>query len=610
APDYETIMKMGLDGIISRINRLAKGLDVTDPQTPGKRAFYAAALTSIESLQNFILRYADLAESKQNEDYPEEWKLELVRIAEACRWISSEPPRDFREAIQLSWFVFLAVALEASSHHHCFGPGHIDRYLLPFYLKEEKTDLADALLEQLFLKCNEFTGPMMSAVIVGISGRNPDGSDATNELSHKCLEISDRARMYFPGLDIHWHRDIDEDFMKKACRLLRNGMGQPSFFNIDLIIKGLERYGIPYEHAVDHLPSTCTETSIQGRTNPWVAWTYENIPMCLLLAMFGGRHPISGEMIGAETSVPESYDGLREVFLEQIEFTAHASIEKGNRDQMLESLYRPFPLLSCFIQDCLERGIDISHGGAMYNLLQPEAVGVSNAVDGLAAIKTLLEANRYSLEDFRRAIVEDFEGHEEIRRAILEDCPKHGNNIPWVNDLFAEVSGKWCSSIEGHTNFYGGPVIPGFLGWTVWIGFGNQTPATPDGRKAGMPLANCIGPCTGVALKGTPSMLMSTCGLDHSRGLGGIVFNVRFSPGSIAHEPGIERLKALIETAMELGIFQMQINMIGSDLLREAQKNPESHADLLVRIGGYLVPFTQLPKDAQRDVIARTEMEI
>jgi formate C-acetyltransferase len=152
--------------------------------------------------------------------------------------------------------------------------------------------------------------------------------------------------------------------------------------------------------------------------------------------------------------------------------------------------------------------------------------------------------------------------------------------------------------------------MPGFLGWTVWIGFGKETPATPDGRKAGAPLANCIGPCTGVNLKGVPSMLLSTCGLDQARGLGGIVFNLRLSPNSIESEPGIERLKALIETAMDIGIFQVQINLAGTELLREAQREPESHADLLVRIGGYLVPFTKLPMEAQEDVITRTEMEI
>jgi len=610
APDFPTILRLGLDGIRERISEFEEAVDPTDPTAPEKLQLYNASRRSLESFQGFIRRYSELARELERDAQDPDWRAQLRVIAGVCDHISSQPPRTFREAIQLVWFTFLAVAVEAGTSHHCFGPGHIDRYLFPFYEAERDKEEADALLEQLFIKCNEFDRRSMSAVIIGIAGRNPDGSDATNELSYKCLEICDRTRVYFPGADVFWHKDIDPEFMRRACRLLRNGMGQPSFFNTDLVIKGLVRYGIPYEHAVEHLPSTCTETSIQGRTNPWVAWPYVNIPMSLLYAMFGGRHPTKGTQDRPDTGIPQTFAELKEAFLRQLDYAAHEAIAAGIRDQLVESWYRPFPLLSCFVQGCMESGRDISHGGALYNFLQPEAVGISNVVDGLAAIKVLVEEQgRYSLEDFRQAILVDFEGYEDLRRDVL-DCPKHGNDVEWINRLFAEVSGRWCSAIEGHRNFYGGPVFPGFLGWTIWIGFGRETPATPDGRRAGTPLANTVGACTGVRLKGALSMLLSTIGLDQSRGLGGIVFNLRLSPNALQTEAGIERLKSLIETAFGLGIYMVQINVTSSEVLRDAQKHPEDYADLLVRIGGYLVPFTLLSPDAQEDVIARTEMEI
>ncbi len=610
APDYPTILREGLDSIASRIADKESALDPGHPDTPSRKAFYRAAAVSIKAFQGLILRYSELARSLQEQAHDSEWRRQLSRTASICEWISSQPPRSFREAIQLVWFTFLAVAVEEGTAHGCFGPGHIDRHLAEFYRREEDKEEAAALLEQLFIKCNEFHGPGMSAVIVGIGGRNPDGTDATNELSYKILEVSDRARTYFPGVDILWHKDMDQEFVREAIKLLRNGMGQPSFFNTDLIIRGLGRYGVPLEHAVDHLPSTCTETSIQGRCNPWVAWPYVNIPMSLLYAMFGGRHPTSGSQDRPDTGVPQNYAELKEAFLKQLEFAAHQAILTGNRDQMLESWYRPFPLLSCFIQDGIERGRDISQGGALYNFLQPEAVGISNVVDGLAAVKVLEEDKRYTVEDFRKAIVADFQGWDELRLAIRNECPKHGNNIPWVNDLFSEVAGAWCTGIEGHRNYLGGPIFPGFLGWTIWIGFGHETPATPDGRKAGAPLANTVGACTGVQVRGAVSMLLSTLGLDQSRGLGGIVFNLRFGASMIRNESGVERLKSLIETAFDKGIYMVQINLASSEVLRDAQKNPESYSDLLVRIGGYLVPFTLLCRDAQEDVIARTETEI
>jgi formate C-acetyltransferase len=616
APDYETILGTGLEGIRNRIQECAAALEPEDLDAPGKRAFYEAARISLEALQGFIRRYAALAGTMAAETDDEGWRRELLEMAQVCDHLATQPVRTFREAIQLVWFVFLSVCVEAGTSHHCFGPGRIDQYLYPYYRREQETGVlderqVDALIDQLFIKCNEFDGPGMSALIVMIGGRRTDGSDAVNPLSYRVLDAADRVRMYFPGVDIAWHRDIDPAFMRRAVRLLRNGKGQPAFFNSDVIVKGLLRHGVPFEHAVDHLPSTCTETSIMGRSNPWVAWPYVNIPMCLLYALFDGRHPVSDTRDRPATGMPHTYQALKAAFFRQLEYAVHQAVATGLRDQRLASRYRPFPLLSCFIQDCVGQGKDISHGGALYNFLQPEAVGVSNVVDGLVAIRTLVEdQRRYSLDAFRSAIRADFEGHDDLLRAIREDCPKYGNDTDWINRLFADVAGAWCAALEGYQNRFGGPVLPGFLGWTVWIGFGRETPATPDGRKASAPLANSIAPCTGVALKGTPAMMLSTADFDHSRGLGGITFNVRFAANALATEAGIDRLKGLIEAGMDLGLFQIQVNLASAEMLRDAQRRPQEYADLFVRIGGYLVPFTLLPADAQEEVIARTELEI
>jgi pyruvate-formate lyase len=615
APDYETILKLGLGGITRRIEELAAALEPTDPATPEKRAFYDAAWLSMEALQGFIRRYAGLARRMAAETDDQEWGQELLEIGELCDQIATQPPVTLREALQLVWFVFLSVSLEAGTSHHCFGPGRMDQYLYPYYRREKELGLLDEhrreeLIDQFFIKCNEFDGPSMSALIMVLGGRKPDGSDATNELSYQLLEASDRVRMYFPGIDISWHEEIDPEFVRRAVRLLRNGKGQPAFFNSDVIVNGLMRYGVPFEHAVDHLPSTCTETSIMGRTNPWVAWPYVNIPMCLLYGLFNGRHPVHDTQDRPRTGLPQTFAELKEAFSRQLRYAANQAIAAGLRDQFLESWYRPFPLLSCFIQGCLGRGKDISHGGALYNFLQPEAVGVSNVVDGLAAIRTLVEEQqRYQLDDFRAALRADWEGHEALLRAIQRECPKYGNDTGWINHLFAEVAGGWCSAVEGHKNRFRGPVFPGFLGWTVWIGFGRETPATPDGRWAGTPLANSLAPCTGVELKGTPAMLLSAAELDHSRGLGGMTFNVRFAANALATDEGIDRLRGLLEAGLDLGIYQLQVNVVSADVLREAQRHPEEYADLFVRIGGYLVPFVLLPADAQNEVIARTELE-
>ncbi|MBM4031601.1 MAG: hypothetical protein FJ291_07430 [Planctomycetes bacterium] len=672
APGYPTLLRDGIGGTLRRIEELRSRLDPLDPATPAKQAFYDSARVSLEAFQHLIRRYAALAREMagaaaivalsresatdprltgagtapsdgdvreggivalsresatvqpahtRDRDVPptvseEWWAAELRTIAAICDHIAAEPARSFREAIQLMWFLYLAVCLEASESHHCFGPGRPDQYLYPYYVRDREAGTLDdatleALLGQLFIKCNEFEGRGMSAVILVLGGRKPDGSDATNELSYEFLEACGRVRMYFPGCDISWHRGLDAEFMRCGVALLRNGNGQPSFFNDEAIVRGLVRKGIPFEHAVDHLPSTCTETSIAGRTNPWVAHPYVNIALSLLHALFDGQAPGTNEPNRPRTGLPQTFAELKDAFFRQLEYDARQAVARVLRDQWQASMYRLFPLLSCFIQDCLGRGRDIAQGGCLYTFLQPEAVGTSNVVDGLAAVKVLVEdERRFALDDFRAAIRANFEGHDELRRAILRDCPKHGNDVPWVNQLFADVAGAWCSYLEGHTSLFGGPVLPGFLGWTVWIQFGEQTAATPDGRLAGEPLAHSVVHRSGVKVKGFPSVVLSASGLDQSRGLGGITFNVRFGANSLAAEGGVERLKAMIEAAFDLGTYQVQVDLASSEVLRDAQAHPEAHTDLFVRIGGYLVPFTLLPPKAQADILARTELEL
>jgi len=637
-PDYPTILKKGLAELIHDIRQYRSLLDPIDSSTPSKETFYESCEIALSGLQELIKRYAREAERLIPEAKDPLAQKELALCASACDWITEHPPRDFREAMQLTWFVFLAVALEAGESHHCYGPGRMDQYLFPFYARDRGSgtlpdEILERLLDQFFIKCNEFHGDVMSAVILVVGGRTPQGTDATNELSYKILEASDRVRMYFPGVDVSWHQDMDPSFTRAAVQMLRNQGGQPAFFNSDLIIKGLMNKGVPFEHAVDHVPSTCTETSIMGRCNPHVAWPYINVAMCLEYALFGGRHPFQSDTMGFFRDVgvddsrfneslrqepsrhigiePETFEALRDKFHDLMNLAAKGAMAHCQAQLQLQMENRPFPLLSCFVRNCMERGKNISHGGALYNFVQPEAVGISNVVDGLVAVKVLTEkTHRFTLDSFRQAILDDFQGHEKLRKAILRDCPKHGNDVDWVNDLFAKIAGAWCNAFHGSTHRLDGPFLPGFLGWTVWIHFGEQTPASLDGRQARAPLAHSIVNCTGTEVKGFPDVILSTARFDQSRALGGVVFNVRFSSQVLDTEKGVEGLQGLIEGAFDLGCYQIQVNLTSSEILRKAQNHPEDYRDLLVRIGGYLVPFTLLPRHAQDDVIARTELEM
>lgn len=603
ALDYPRILSEGLDRILARVRATREAVPLVSPGRPHIDVFAEACETSVMALQGFIERYAQLARKEASRTADSEWGDELMRIARDCAHVAHGPAETFRQAIQLMWFALLGVALEASETHHCFGPGRIDQYLLP-YLEADRARgiLSDAelddLLDQLLIKCNEFHGrDLMSALIVVIGGRTPAGDDGTNELSYRILRSSDRVRMYFPGIDISWHPGMPEDFVLEACMLLRNGKGQPSFFNDTAIVEGLARHGVPFQHAVDHLPSTCTETSIAGRCNPWVAWPYVNLADSLLHALHEANDDVS-------------WQDLLEATDRQMGAAAEDAVRRGIMDQAVAAIHRPFPLLSCFIEGCIESATDISHGGATYNFLQPEGVGVVTVVDSLAAIKHLVyDQGRWKLAEIRQALADDWEGHGDLLRAVNLEAPRYGNDDPWVNELFARVAGTWCDCIEGKLNYHGGPVLPGFLGWTVWIDYGWQTDATPDGRRAGDPLSSSMAPRSGARLRGVPSMLLSAGQFDNRRGLGGTTYNLRFSSDDLATEGGAERLRALVETALgKVGLYMLQIDITSTSTLRAAQESPDDYRDLFVRVGGYLVPFTYLPPHAQEEVIQRTEL--
>ncbi len=597
--DYPNLLARGLDSYLAEIRERRAALAPLSPERPEQEVFYNAAELSLTACLALIERYAAEASRLAAEATDAAWAAELREIAACCARIAHQPAATFRDALQLMWFCFLTAALSTGESHHCFGPGRLDQYLLPYLAADRAAGrcdeaVVDDLLDQLFIKCNEFAPRQMSAVILVVGGRRPDGSDATNELSRRLLRTSCRTRMYFPGVDISWHRDMPADFVADACTLLRNGNGQPSFFNDQVIIDGLLRHGIPYEHAIDHLPSTCTETSIMGRTNPWVAWPYVNLAHALLAAL---KREVA------------DWDGLQTALDDELRLAAHDAIRRGIMDQARAARSRPFPLLSCFVQGCLESGRNISDGGALYNFLQPEAVGVSNVVDGLAALRTLVfDQQRFTLDDFRAALSADWAGYEALQRAVLRECPKYGNDDGWVNGLFTWVATRWCDHIEGAKNHFGGPVFPGFLGWTVWISFGQNTTATPDGRRAGQPLANSLAPCSGVKVKGIPSMMLSASGLDHSRGLGGITYNVRFHGASLREPGGPGRLQAIVETALAILVV---IRSSTSPCARSGRRSKAGGLqDLFVRIGGYLVPFTLLDAAAQTEVIERAELSL
>ena len=594
-PDYPTVLSKGL---LTLRREAQSGLEWAENKE--ERDFYRSAIASLNGAMNFARRNAAYARELAETAEPER-KQELLQIAEVCRRVSGWAPRTFHEAAQLIWFVHMWITIDVSSYHSCFCPGRVDQYLAPYYENDIKNGVltheqAHEILSCLFLKFNEWDAYSVPQTLF-VGGQHADGTDATNPVSFMCLDACRELQMLNPALCVSWHKGIDRDLMRKTLDVLETGIGFPAIFNDEAIIPGLIADGATREDAVDYMAGSCVEISPIGASNPWVASGYVNSGKALERTV----HRLADRENMSWADIVEEFKAdLAEAVKYNVEIT-------GAHEQGWKKTIR-YPFLSCVVKDCIKRGTDITAGGARYNPTQPELVGLANVVDGLMAIKwACYENNAVSLKDLSDILQKDWEGEESLRRLMNTKPERYGNDQEEPDALWNELADFWHDTVRSYDNQRGGKYQPGFLCWIIHSIFGEKTGATPDGRKACTSLADSVGPVQGHDTEGVTAMLRSAGKMDHSRFLGGIVTNVKFTPDLFATEESREKLIDLLEGYLHMGGFELQINVVSRELLQEAQRTPEEHANLIVRVAGYSDYFTRLSRTLQDEIIARTE---
>lgn len=577
-PDFEKILSVGLGGIMDEIREKRDDAD-TD-----KRAFYDACEIALEGCSDYITHVADACTDSA-----------LERM---CRKLSSDPPSTFHEAIQLMFLMI--VALWFGEDHIMCTPGRMDQTLRPFY----EADLAAGritsegaldLICRMYIQLNMILWPG-AAISVLVGGKDTNGNDVTNDLTYLCLEARLATHLVYPTVGLAWHEGTPRELTDFACEMIANGVGDPAFFNDELISDGLRDMGVSEPDSHSYMNATCVEIKPVGASNIWVTNPYFNCPAAMLRIMDNteGNPP---------TSFAEFTALVKESLAEEVRIAA------VNSDRVWQERYISggFPLASCVISDCLERGLDFDQGGARYNWVENSFVGLANLVDGMVAVKKLVfETGKLSLSEFHDILKDDFTGHEELRQEILNKLPSYGTDDSEADALAVE----WADFIQETSlaNTIGGnPYVPGLFCWIMHGEFGRQTGATPDGRKAGTALADGAGAAQGRESAGPTASILSTTKWSHKRALGGLVHNLKLSRGSLRTESDLAALRALIEAYLRRGGFEIQVNVVDADLLRQAQAHPEEYADLLVRVAGYSDYFTNLNPLLQAEVIARTE---
>jgi formate C-acetyltransferase len=421
----------------------------------------------------------------------------------------------------------------------------------------------------------------------------------------------------YPGIGLCWTPDTPREVMDLAADLLAQGLSHPALFNDDVISAGMLGAGLPPAEACLYQHSTCVEITPVASSNVYVASPYINL-LQLLNDLLGVEqvsalsdpafHPDPASPAGVKDR-PATFEVLLAAYRAHLSVAIRQAVIAQNTMQATRRYNGGFPLLSCFVNDCLALGLDIDHGGARYNWIEPSFVGLSNLVDSLAAIRQFVyEERALGLEDLARALGGNFEGQEDLRLMLLHRAPKYGNDDERVDALATEITGWIRDEVRAYSTYLGGPYLSGFFCWIQHERLGRVTAASAGGRPAGFPLGDGSGPAQGRERLGPTAAVLSATKWDHAPHLGGIAVNLKFSRPRDA-SAFKERLLDVVETYLVRGGFEVQVNVVDRETLLAARAHPEQYRDLVVRIGGYSDYFVGLSPEMQAEIILRTEHE-
>lgn len=638
AVNYERILKDGLRGYEKRVKEYKASLDLTNPESIDKYCFYNAVLIVLEAVRNFANRYSVLAQDLAEKELNQERKIELLEISRICSKVPYEPAETFREAVQSVWFIQLILQIESNGHSLSYG--RFDQYMYPYYNRDIKNGTikeseALELLTCLWIKTltinkvrsqahtlSSAGSPMYQNVT--IAGQTIDKKDAVNDLSFLVLKSVAQTRLTQPNLTVRYHKNINKHFLDECVEVMRLGFGMPALNNDEIIIPSFMDWQVKEEDAYNYSAIGCVETAVPGK---WgyrcTGMSYINFPRMLLCTMNNGVDLTSNKRFtkgyGYFTEM-ESYEELLKAWDKTIrEITRYSVIVENVIDKASE---RDVPdiLCSALTDDCIARGKTIKEGGAVYDFISGLQVGIANMADCLAAIKKLVyEEKKITRQELWNAILDDFSSPEnkKIQEMLIREAPKYGNDDDYVDQLIVEAYDSYIEEIEKYPNtrYNRGPIggirYAGTSSISANVGQGMSTMATPDGRNAFEPLAEGCSPAHNSDKNGPTAVFKSVSKLRTNKITGGVLLNQKMTPQMLSTEENRQKLELLIKTFFNrLHGYHVQYNIVSKETLIDAQKHPEKHKDLIVRVAGYSAFFNVLSKKTQDDIIGRTEQSL
>lgn len=590
-----------------------------------KRDFYQSVSIVMQGAKNFMERYSRLLIETAGKEPGQANKDNMIKVARICHKLSEQPPETFHEAIQSLWFLFVILHMESNASS--FSPGRMDEYLWDFYANDRKKGIlgeqeALEIIECLWLKFNEivymrnansakFFAGFPIGFNIAIGGQDKEGNDFVNDLAFLLLKAQEHLGLPQPNLSVRLHEHTGDEFLKQAIRVVARGSGMPQFFNDKAVIPAMEELGIDERDARDYAIVGCVELTTQGNNLGWSDAAMFNLNKVLELTLTGGKCLLTGEQLAPDYGNLTEYatfEDLEAVFkryldeyMEQM-VRACEEVEKAHIDLL------PSPFLSSVISDCMVKGMDVTAGGAHYNLSGIQMIQIANLSDSMAALKKLVfEDKKIGKRELLEALQKNFDGQEVMRTMLLNKCPKYGNDVDWVDALGVKWAEYFRKRLGGYTNYRGGKYHTGMYTVSAHVPMGEKVGASPDGRRAGEPLADGgMSPVYGRDVAGPTAVLKSVSRLDKNLTTNGGLLNMKFLPEFFQTDQGIDKFAKFLRAFVDLEIPHIQFNVVRKEDLLAAKKNPEQYRGLTIRVAGYTAYFTELADELQDEIIART----
>ncbi len=634
--NYEKAIKVGFRAIKDEADHKLKQLEEEGIYASSieQYNFYRAISIVCDGMMLLSRRYAALAAEMAAAEGNALRRQELLEMADTLNWVMEKPCRSFHDALQCLCLYQTCLCLDANMHGISFG--RVDQYLGDFYNTDISTGLLTAergqeLLDLFYLKIAEMNKPWSYAatmtnpgytcgMLMTLGGVKKDGTDATNAVTYMMLQTVGRLILHDPPQAMRVHKGTPTELWEAAIETTKISGGVPTFESDEVIIPALMERGLSLESARNYCLIGCVEPAGCGDEWPACGGTgtesYWNFANALILAINNGVNPMEG--FQTQAGLPtgylyemETFDDVLEAVKKQMEFFLRWHMNMVNSFEYVAREVLPLPVVSATMEGCMDSGRDVMYGGAKYNSTGLSGIAIGNIADSLGMIKYMIYDKRLcTARQLYDAIMADWVGYENLQQTILHQAPHYGNDNEYTDQFAAWVSDLFSKYVKNGSGPRGNHFSPGLYPVTTNVVFGYMTCATPDGRKAGTPLADGISPVQQMDKNGPTAVLKSVAHIKQSLFSNGTLLNMKFHPSSMKNEDSKAKLRALMESYFAMGGMELQINIVSSETLRDAQKHPENYRNLVVRVAGFSAYFVELHIDGQNDLIRRTELNV